>query len=112
MSRKVDFVFYVLRSKYCSWWERRVINPGDYEREVRQWSEALARYSMKQIKEAAYRCRERWQYRPPFANEFVLFMDDLASRPFDPVTRKHFDRPVKSDGSDRFFSDIKQRLGI
>lgn len=79
------------------------------ERKV--WEEALADYSLKQIKEAGYRCRERWQYRPPFASEFCEFMDDLAKRPYNPVTGKRFDAPVKSDESCRFFEQIKDIIG-
>lgn len=104
-------MFYLLRSKYCTWWEARIADPGDNNREVRQWTEALANYSMKQIKEAGYRCRERWQYRPPYANEFVRFMDEMAQRPRDLITGARFDRPVKSNGSDKFFSNIKEKLG-
>lgn len=106
-NRKVDFVFYILRSKYCSWWEKRDIIPN--ERMV--WNEKLSRYSYKQIKEAVYRCRERWQYRPPSPNEFTEFMDELSNRPFDVVTGQRFDKPEHSDLSKKFFDDFNSVFG-
>lgn len=111
MCRKADLAFWYMRSKYCSWWRRRVATPELHEAEYALWVEALAGYSFVQIKGAVYVVRRHYQFRPPYAWEFVRLMDSLAGRPVDCVTGKRFDAPVAGDASRRFFSEVKGLLG-
>jgi len=108
---KVDLAFWYLRSKYSSWWLRRVSTPEKLAVEYELWAEALVPYSAGQVRDAAYVMRRDFRFRPPTADEFARLMDRRAGRPRDFVTGRRFDRPVHGEGSRRFFSEIKSVLG-
>ena len=76
-----------------------------------RWGNALERYSIKQIEDAAFVVRRYFQWRPPHADEFARLMDKRAGRPMDRVSGKRFDAPVASEASKRFFNETKSILG-
>lgn len=108
---KVDLAFWFMRSKYCSWWARRVATPELLEAERKAWADVLSRYTVGQIRDAAYVMRRDFKFRPPHADEFARLMDGRAGRPKDFVTGRRFDRPIHSDESKRFFSGVRSILG-
>ncbi|MGZ4955292.1 MAG: hypothetical protein ACXV8Q_09270 [Methylobacter sp.] len=111
IASKVDLAFWYLRSKYCSWWVRRVATPELLAAERVEWGRVLESYSRRQIKDAAFVMRRDFKFRPPRAAEFARLMDRRASRPMDAVTGRRFDAPVHSGESKRFFLGIKSILG-
>lgn len=111
MCKKTDLAFWYMRSKYCSWWTRRVSTPARFDAEYALWAEALAAYSFVQIRDAAFVVRRDFKFRPPTAAEFVRLMDRRAGRPVDWVTGRRFDAPVHGDVSRRFLGEIKSILG-
>jgi hypothetical protein len=108
---KVDLAFWYLRSKYCSWWLRRVSTPELEAAERAEWGRVLGSYSRKQIKDAAFVMRRDFKFRPPRTAEFARLMDRRAARPMDAVTGRRFDRPVHTDVSMRSLGKIKAMLG-
>jgi len=108
---KVDLAFWYMRSKYCSWWSRRVSTPELLDTERRLWSEMLESYSFRQIRDGAFVVRRYYRFRPPYASEFARLMDRRANRPIDVMTGRRFDRPEHSATSRQCLSAIKAMLG-
>jgi hypothetical protein len=107
----VRYAFYVLSSKYQSWWARRVDTDAKRAHEVDEWTQALQGLPFVEIKRALYAMRGRWHYRPPYAGEFREYVLERLGWPRAAITGERVAPSVHSDASREFFREVKSILG-